>query len=194
MLDVVDIRDLSLWDLLTVTPKVALSVVVSTVVMYLVMVLLVRMLGPRVLSAMSGFDLAALIAFGAIIGRTALGLLPTLASGLIALATLFVLQATIGLIRAHRFGLAVVDHHPVMLMAGGRMLTDNMARAHVMPGEVQSRLRLAGVRNAEEVAAVILEPNGSVSVLRRGELLEPQLLSGVVGASEVPAELMAKPV
>jgi uncharacterized membrane protein YcaP (DUF421 family) len=193
MLDVLDLDGLSLWDLLTVTPRVALSVVISTVVMYLVMVLLVRTLGPRVLSGMSGFDLAALIAFGAIIGRTALGLLPTLASGLIALATLVTLQGTIGVIRGYRFGLAVVDHHPVMLMAGGCLLADNMARAHVMPSEVQSRLRMAGVRNADEVAAVILEPNGAVSVLKRGELLDPQLLSGVVGASEVPAELMARP-
>jgi len=193
MLDVLDLDGLSLWDLLTVTPRVALSVVISTVVMYLVMVLLVRTLGPRVLSGMSGFDLAALIAFGAIIGRTALGLLPTLASGLIALATLVTLQGTIGVIRGYRFGLAVVDHHPVMLMAGGCLLADNMAQAHVMPSEVQSRLRMAGVRNADEVAAVILEPNGAVSVLKRGELLDPQLLSGVVGASEVPAELMARP-
>jgi uncharacterized membrane protein YcaP (DUF421 family) len=193
MLDVLDLDGLSLWDLLTVTPRVALSVVISTVVMYLVMVLLVRTLGPRVLSGMSGFDLAALIAFGAIIGRTALGLLPTLGSGLIALATLVTLQGTIGVIRGYRFGLAVVDHHPVMLMAGGCLLADNMAQAHVMPSEVQSRLRMAGVRNADEVAAVILEPNGAVSVLKRGELLDPQLLSGVVGASEVPAELMARP-
>ncbi|HKJ12356.1 MAG TPA: YetF domain-containing protein [Ornithinimicrobium sp.] len=193
MLDFLDLADLSLWDLLAVTPKVALAVVVSTVAMYLAMVLLVRLVGPRLLAGMSGFDLAALIAFGAIIGRTALGLLPTLGSGLIALATLVVLQSALGLVRGNRLGFAVVDHHPVLLMAGERLLPDNMARAHVMPTEVQSRLRMAGVRNAEEVAAVILETNGSVSVLKRGELLEPQLLSGVVGASEVPAELMAEP-
>jgi len=193
MLDFLELADLSLWDLLTVTPKVAVAVVISTVAMYLAMVLLVRMLGPRLLSGMSGFDLAALIAFGAIIGRTALGLLPTLGSGLIALATLVVLQAILGLARANRFGFAIVDHHPVMLMAGGRMLPDNMTSAHVMPSEVQSRLRMAGVRSPEEVAAVILETNGAVSVLKRGQLLEPQLLSGVIGASEVPADLMAEP-
>jgi len=191
MLDFLDLADLSLWDLLTVTPKVALSVIISTVVMYLLMVLLVRMLGPRLLSGMSGFDLAALIAFGAIIGRTALGLLPTLGSGLIALGTLVVLQASLGLARANRVGFAVVDHHPMLLMAGSRMLPDNMARAHVMPSEVQSRLRMAGVRHPDEVAAVVLETNGAVSVLKRGELLEPRLLSGVIGAAEVPAELMS---
>jgi uncharacterized membrane protein YcaP (DUF421 family) len=193
MLDFVDLADLSVWDLLTVTPKVATSVVISTIVMYLAMVVLVRMLGPRLISGLSGFDLAALIAFGAIIGRTALGLLPTLSSGLIALATLVVLQSVLGRLRGNRFGLALVDHHPMLLMAGGRMLVDNMARAHVMPNEVQSRLRMAGARNLDEVAAVVLETNGAVSVLKRGELVDPQLLSGVVGASEVPAELMAKP-
>ena len=35
------------------------------------------------------------------------------------------------------------------------------------------------------------EPSGAISVLRRGEPVDPLLLSGVVGASLVPPELLA---
>ncbi len=191
--DVLNREGLSLWDLLTVSPLESVSVVISTIGMYLAMLLLVRVLGPRMLSGMSGFDLAAVIAFGAVIGRSALGEFPAFSSGLIALGTLVVLQGSVGILRRNRVGLALIDNHPVVLMAGERMLEANMSRCHVMPGEVQSRLRMAGVRHPREVAVVIIEPNGAISVLRRGELVDPQFLSGVIGAAEVPAELMSAP-
>lgn len=189
--DILNREDVNLWDLLTVGPLQSLAVIISTIGMYFAMLLLVRVLGPRMLSGMSGFDLAAVIAFGAVIGRSALGIFPAFSSGLIALATLVVLQGTIGMIRRNRIGGAIVDTHPYVLMAGDQLFAENMSKCHVMPEEVQSRLRLAGVNHPSQVAAVIFEPNGAISVLRRGVLIDPQLLSGVVGASDVPAELMA---
>lgn len=191
--DVLERDDLGLWELLTVSPLESLAVVLSTIGMYLAMVLLVRVLGPRMLSGMSGFDLAAVIAFGAVIGRSALGEFPAFSAGLIALATLIVLQGIVGTARRTRLGSMMIDNHPVLLMAGGRMLEDNMARCHVLPSELQSRLRLAGIRHLGEVAAAVFEPTGVTSVLRRGEPIDPQLLSGVVGAAEVPPELLAAP-
>lgn len=191
--DVLERDSLGLWDLLTVSPLESLAVVLSTIGMYLAMVVLVRLLGPRMLSGMSGFDLAAVIAFGAVIGRSALGEFPAFSAGLIALATLILLQGLVGMARRTRVGATMIDNHPVLLMAGDRMLVDNMERCHVLPSELQSRLRLAGVRHPREVAAVVFEPTGATSVLRRGELLDPQLLSGVVGAGEMPPDLLAAP-
>lgn len=191
--DLLNREQLNLWELLTVSPLESAAVVISTVGMYLAMLVLVRVLGPRMLSGMSGFDLAAVIAFGAVIGRSALGEFPAFSAGIISLATLIVLQGFLGMLRRHRFGAALIDNHPVLLMAGDRMLPDQMTRSRVVPGEIQSRLRLAGVRHPREVAAVILEPNGAISVIKRGVAIDPQLLSGVVGAAEVPAELMSVP-
>lgn len=191
--DLLNREQLNLWELLTVSPLESAAVVISTVGMYLAMLVLVRVLGPRMLSGMSGFDLAAVIAFGAVIGRSALGEFPAFSAGIISLATLIVLQGFLGMLRRHRFGAALIDNHPVLLMAGDRMLPDQMNRSRVVPGEIQSRLRLAGVRHPREVAAVILEPNGAISVIKRGVAIDPQLLSGVVGAAEVPAELMSVP-
>ena len=72
-------------DLLWITPTEAAAVATGTVGMYLAMLLLVRVLGQRVLSGMSSFDLVAVIAFGSIIGRASLGDYPVLGSGIVAL-------------------------------------------------------------------------------------------------------------
>src|SRR5699024_7576907 len=178
-------------ELLGVTWLEALAVVLATTGMYVALVVIVRVLGQRVLSSMSSVDLAAVITFGSVMGRAALGESPRLVGGLIALVTLVVLQATVGQIRALRWGARAVTNRPVLLMAGSTILNESLKRCHVVPSELQSRLRMAGIRHPGEVSAVVLETSGTVSVLRRGEPLDPMLLSGVVGGSEVPQELLA---
>ena len=179
-------------DLLWISPIEALAVVLGTTGMYLGMVALVRLLGQRVLSGMSSFDLVAVIAFGSIIGRAALGETPVLAGGLVALATLLTVQGLIGVLR-RRGGLQqIVSTPPVLLMAGSNVIEENMHRCHVLPGELQSRLRMAGIRHYGEVATVTFEPSGTISVVRCGEPMDPLLLSGVVGAALVPEELLVE--
>ena len=51
------------------------------------------------LAGMSSFDLAATIAFGAVMGRAVLGYTPTLAAGVSGMATLLALQAAFGVLR-----------------------------------------------------------------------------------------------
>lgn len=180
-------------DQLWITPTEALVVVISTTVMYGALVVLVRLLGQRILSSLSSFDLAAVIAFGSVIARAALGETPRLAAGLVALATLVLLQGSVGLVRRRSWGARAVVSRPVLLMAGGRVIEEHLRRCHVLPQELQSRLRIAGVRHPSEVAAAVFEPQGAISVLKRGRPVDPMLLSGVVGASLVPHDLMGHP-
>lgn len=180
-------------DLLWITPTEAAAVATGTVGMYLAMLLLVRVLGQRVLSGMSSFDLVAVIAFGSIIGRASLGDYPVLGSGIVALTTLVSMQGLIGALRQRGWIQRTVINPPVLLMAGPQVIEAHMRRCHVLPEELQSRLRLAGVRHPDEVAAVTFEPSGAISVLRRGERVDPMLLSGVVGASLVPPALLSPP-
>jgi uncharacterized membrane protein YcaP (DUF421 family) len=167
---------------LGITPQRALLVVVTTVAMYLALVLLVRLLGQRTLSSMSSFDLGCVIALGAVIGRTALLLDPTLATGLIAMATLFGTQITLSRVRQSRWVDRLANRPPVLLMARDNPLLDNLHSAHVAEDELRQSLRLAGVRNLAEVRCVVLERNGAVSVTRVGEPLDPWLFSDVPGA------------
>ena len=180
-------------ELLWLTPEEALAVLIATTGMYLALVVFVRLLGQRVISGMSAFDLAAVIAFGSVIGRAALGESPVLGGGLVALATLIVLQGVLGILRHPRWGYRMVTVPPVLLMAGSTVIQEHMDRCHVLPQELQSRLRSAGVRHPSEVAAVTFEPHGGISVLRRGQAIDPQLLSGVVGAALVPPDLLSRP-
>ena len=76
-------------ELLGVSWRVAGSVVVATIAMYLLLVVLIKVLGQRNLLGMSSLDLGCVLTLGAVIGRTALLATPTLLSGVIAVCTLF---------------------------------------------------------------------------------------------------------
>jgi uncharacterized membrane protein YcaP (DUF421 family) len=177
-----------LTELFTISPREAAATVIATAGMYLAMLLIVRLVGQRLISSLSSFDLAAVIAFGAIIGRAALGDHPRLMTGVIALCTLVLLQGVVGVIRATSFGARVVSVKPVLLMAGSKPITENLGRCHITDAELRSRLRLAGVAHPDEVAAVIFEPSGSISVIRAGRALSKALFADVVGANELVLE------
>lgn len=166
----------------------AVRVVVSCVVFYFGVILLLRVFGQRTLASLSSFDLAAIIAMGALIGRSILGDTPTLAAGILGLATLLILQALTGIGR--RFGVirSIVNSPAVVLMAGREILTDNLSRTHVDHDELIAKLRTAGIRNRDEVACAILESTGQISIIRRGAPISEEMLTGVIGAERVPRD------
>lgn len=177
-------------ELLFVTPLQALAVCITTIGMYVAMIILVRLVGQRMLAGLSSFDLAAMIAFGSIIGRASLSDFPRLGSGLVALVTLVVLQGLAGLLRRHARGHWIIATQPVLLMVGEQVVARHLKRCHVSPIELQAALRSAGIRHPDEVGVAIFESSGSISVLRRGRAIDPQLLSGVTGAALVPQEFL----
>ncbi len=175
----------------SITVTDAVAVVVATAGLYWMFVLFVRVLGQRALARMSSTDLAVIIVVGAVIGRAALGYTPVLAAGILAMITLFAMQAMAGMIRRLISSAWPLNNAPVLLMAGRDFLEDNLRRIHLDEEEVWPKLREAGIRHRSEVAAVILEPTGEISVLRRGIPLDRSLLADVRGVERLPDELFA---
>lgn len=164
-----------------------MSAVVTTIVMYLLFLVLNRVLGQRILARFSSFDLLVVLVMGSVIARTMIGYTTTLATGIIVIFTLLVCEALIG--AATGRGLRLVNIPPVLLMAGEEFIEDEMRRCHITADDIRGALRRAGVRHRGEVAAVILEPTGDLSVLKRGELIAPELLDGVRSAERLPRDV-----
>lgn len=179
---------------LWIEPGHAVAVVVSAVGIYLAFLVLVRIFGARVLAGMGTFDVVVVITIGAVAGRVILGHPPTLAAGVIGLACLFAMEAGFGEARRTLRGARWINAGAVVLMAGGEVLMENLRAAHVTRSELSAALRHAGVRHHGEVACVVFESTGRISVLRRGELLAPGLLTGVRDADRIPAQLFGQDV
>lgn len=163
--------------LLGVSWLVAGSVVIATVAIYLTVLVVVRIVGQRSLATMSAVDVGCVVALGAVIGRTMLLATPTLLSGMIVVVTLFVLQVLLHVLRRNPIVDRWANPAPIALMDGPRMLVENLRRARLGEDDLRQALRLAGVSRLDQIACVVLERNGEISVLRSEGGVDPILLA-----------------
>ena len=166
-----------------------LAVVLSVVVMYLVLMLLTRLAGLRSFSKLSSFDFAITIAIGSIFASTIVLGNVSLLRGIVALATLYVLQIGVAIVRRRWKSVGdQVDNTPILLMAGDRILSDNLRIARITEGDLRAKLREANVLSWDTVRAVVMETTGDISVLHgepEGPALDLDLFEGVRGSEEL---------
>jgi uncharacterized membrane protein YcaP (DUF421 family) len=154
-------------------PATLLLVLVSTVGMYLALIVFSRLSGLRSFAQMTNFDMAATVAFGSIVATTATSSSTSLLQGALALAVLFAVQALVGLVRFRHSAAKTVDSRPILLMSGPEILTENLTWSQMTHSDLRSKLRLAGITHYEQVAAVVLEATGEVSVLTASPANQP---------------------
>lgn len=150
----------------------------SGLAIYVLLIAFSRVIGPRSFSQMTAFDFAVTVALGAIVGSTAAGAVG-LPAGLLALASLFTFRGTVAVLRRHGLD-RLVDNRPLMLLWDGRFQTSNLERAKITRDDVYEALRLNGTTSLDQVAAVIIERNGELSVLPRNGTIDPELLENVI--------------
>lgn len=177
-----------MWSQLGSSWNTVVMVVISTVAVYLALILFSRIAGLRSFAEMTNFDLAATVIFGSMAATTAVSTSTSLLQGVVALAVLFTAQALIAYVRRLKRVERAVDNRPLLLMDGTEVLTDNLARARMTDDDLRSKLRIAGVGRVEQVAAVVLETTGTISVLtvdQQGRHLDPTMLQSVRDADRL---------
>lgn len=165
-----------LWHEIGITWAQATAVVIASCVLYLTFTTVLRLWGQRLFANRSGTGLAVVLVLGAIVGRSMLGPNVTLLAGLLCLATLLCLEAFFG--SGRRAGL-IGHRRAVMLYRDGHFVERELRRYHVDERLVWAKLRQSGVTHLDHVQLLILETDGSLTVVRSGTELDPRLLANV---------------
>ncbi|HSJ90970.1 MAG TPA: YetF domain-containing protein [Ilumatobacter sp.] len=156
-------------------------VVLSAALMYLAIIAAVRINGLRSFSKMSSFDFATTVAIGSLLATISVSR-SSLTEGLVAIAVLLTMQAIVAIGRKIGAVDRLVDNQPVLLLAEGRLLDDNLRRARVTEADVTAKLRLAGVIDQRSVRFVVLETTGDFSIATAAGPLDASILQGVKDA------------
>lgn len=166
-------------------PWGAVAIILSTVLLYAAFAFILSRYGQRLYASPSSLELAIVIVLGAIVGRAILGQVPTLAGGLLALATLFVLESVAGRLRRTASFQKMQQHRAVAVMVDGRVDRAELAKHGLDEVALWGALRGAGVTHPDQVAVVVLERSGAFTVLRAGQAIHPAALTGVRRSSEI---------
>lgn len=141
-----------------------LRVLIVGVCVYVALVALLRVTGKRTLSKMNAFDLIVTVALGSTLATVLLSKDVSLAEGLLALALLCALQYAVASVRSERFQ-ALVKAEPSLLYYRGEFLTNALRSERVTKEEILAAVRGNGIAKLSAVDAVVLETDGSFSVV-----------------------------
>lgn len=134
------------------------------------LVVVLRLAGKRSLSKLNAFDLVVTVALGSTLATVLLTKDVAFLEGALAFCMLAFLQWSVSRlsITSRWFG-QLVRSQPRLLVENGEYRNAPMVEERVTVEEVDAAIRNAGVGRREDVAAVVLETDGSMSVIRAGD-------------------------
>ncbi len=145
-------------------------IVVVGALAYIGLVLFLRISGKRTLSKMNAFDFVVTVALGSTLATILLSKDVALAEGLLAFALLIALQFAITWMSVRSETVRkVVKSEPALLLFDGQLLRGQMRRGRVTEEEMLAAVREQGVLSLQDVQAVVLETDGTFSVMKRSD-------------------------
>ncbi|MFC1457983.1 DUF421 domain-containing protein [Microvirga arabica] len=134
---------------------------------YVALVTILRISGKRTLTKLNAFDLVVTVALGSTLATVLLSKSVALAEGILAMALLVFLQFVITWLSVRSPGFQnMVKSEPTLIMHQGRFLDGAMRSQRITREEVMAALRSNGVSDAAQVAAVILETDGTIALIK----------------------------
>jgi uncharacterized membrane protein YcaP (DUF421 family) len=157
---------------------------------YIALITLLRISGKRTLSKMNAFDLVVTVALGSTLATILLSKDVALAEGIVAFVLLILLQYIIAFLslRSEKFK-GMIKSEPAMLLYQGRFLHNAMRRERITEEEIEAAIRQQGLATLEQVEAVVLETDGSLSVVHQAAQRESSSLRSVKQYKEGKIEM-----
>lgn len=133
---------------------------------YAGLVILLRISGKRTLSKMNAFDLVVTIALGSILATALLSKDVSLAEGILAAGLLIALQWAVAWLSVRSPAWQnLIKSEPRLLVLRGSLQEAAMRAERITRTELEAALRSSGFDSLSEVTAVVLETDGSISVI-----------------------------
>lgn len=160
------------------------ATVLTGAVAYPVLLLVLRASGKRTLAKLNAFDFVVSVALGSLLASTLVGDSTSVAQGVVAAAVLILAQYVIAWtsVRVHLVR-RMVRASPIVLVADGQVHRDALGRQRVTEGELRQAIRSAGFGGYDAVGRVVLETDGSLSVIAPSALGDRSALADDDGRS-----------
>ena len=142
------------------------EIIVRTFVVYVVVLILLRTAGKRELGQMTPFDLVVILVIANAVQNAMTGGDNSLTGGVIAAGTLTFVNIAVG-----RWGSSIplfrrlVASEPTLLLQDGKPITEHMKRERIDLQELEMAAREHGIPELSQVAAAVLEEDGSISII-----------------------------
>jgi uncharacterized membrane protein YcaP (DUF421 family) len=144
------------------------EIILRTAVVYVVVLVLLRIAGKRELGQMSAVDLVVILVIANAVQNAMTGGDNSLIGGIIAASTLVAMNLLFDRIGIR---IPILEHlftsEPTLLLDDGKLIESHLDRENVTREDIEMSAREHGVDDLDDVAAAILERDGSISIIPR---------------------------
>ena len=157
-----------------------LRILLVGILAYGALIVLLLSSGKRTLSKWNSFDFVVTIALGSTLATVIMSKDVSFAEGIFALGLLIGLQFIItSLSVRYDWVEKLIKAKPTLVFNKGEFLREAMKRQRVAEGEVLMAIRNQNAASIEQIEAVVLETDGSFSVIKKSETDSRTALSDV---------------
>jgi uncharacterized membrane protein YcaP (DUF421 family) len=145
-----------------------MDLVLRTLVIFVFILLLTRVMGRRELGQMEPFDLIVLVVIGDLVQQGVTQDDYSVTGALLVVTTLGLLTVFISYLNFRIPRLRpILDGEPVVLLEDGRPIDRNLRRERITYEELRASARLQGIAGLESVRFAVLETNGAISFIKQ---------------------------
>lgn len=155
----------------------------TAVVAYAILVLLLRLSGKRTLSKLNAFDFVVTIALGSTLATAMVSSQLSVTGGATALLVLVMLQFGVAWVTVRsKLVSRLVRSRATHLYREGALDENAMRQERVRREEIEESMRKSGVGSYDGVGAIVLETDGTISVITRSSMGDGSSLASVRNA------------
>ncbi|MFZ0474332.1 MAG: YetF domain-containing protein [Halobacillus sp.] len=142
-------------------------IIIMALTVYPALIFMLRISGKRTLSKMNMFDMVITVAIGSVVASVMLSNKMTIVEGLTGLGMLIVLQFAVTWLEVRSEGFtSLIKGEPQLLLYHGQYMEKALKKERVKKDEVRQAIRADGLASVEETEAVVLETDGTFSVIK----------------------------
>ena len=171
-----------------------LIAIIRSVILYLLLIAVIRLLGKRQLADMEPSEFVVTLLIADLASIPMQDMRSPLLSGVIPIVTVFILEYALSLLSYHSITFRkILCGRPVILMENGKIIQKNLRLSRITPDELSEHLREKDVTDLSRVQYAILETNGQISVLIQAsdQPVTPRNLAISVEENTIPYTLIS---
>jgi len=172
-----------------------LTTFIRSIILYIVVLIVMRLMGKREIGQLQPFELAIsiMIADLAAVPMAELGI--PISNGIIPILGLLVIYMAISILNMKNVNFRkIMSGKPAILIYRGKINESALRRESMTINELQERLRVDNIFNLGDVEYAILETNGELTVIQKPEkrALTPQDMNIVPEYEGIPYDLVVE--
>ena len=145
-----------------------MDIALRGIVLYAFIILVMRVIGRRELSSLSAVDLVLLIVLGDAIQQGLTQDDYSVTGAFIAVSTIAAIQVLTSYMSFRwPFARKVLEGEPIVVIQDGKLIEQNLARERMTAEDVAEEMRTQQIASFDDVQWAILEPNGTVSFIKK---------------------------